>query len=215
MASRAEALEARFAYRPPGAVVLEEAVLGVAGGELVVIDAPSGTGSSLVLAVLAGLLRPTSGHVDYGGRPIGASWSGLRALVEQDQVLAPELTAAETVSLPLRRRRLRRGELAGPVSRWLETFGLAGAADQLTTELSGGQRQRVGLARAFATGAPVLLLDDPTAELDADNRSIVVRAVRDHIDAGGLAVVASHDPDVLAASDRLLSIVDRRLQPPA
>ena len=182
--------------------------LEVRSGDLVALDAPSGAGSSLLLSLLAGLVRPEAGSLAFDGRPIGADWVQRRALVEQDHLLGPELTASETVSLPLRVAGATRTEINETTQRWLAALRVGAAADQLVGQLSGGQQQRVALARALAGRRPVLLLDDPTAEVDADNRAIVIRLVREQVDAGALAVAATHDPDLLGVADAVATIAD-------
>lgn len=194
-----------------------DAKLTLRAGQLAVLDAPSGSGSSYLLAVLAGLVRPASGQVLLDGQPFDAPDRRI-ALLPQEHHLAPELTAAEIVSLPLRAaRRGPRGkdgpDLRAVPQRWLDAVGLTAAANHPVAQLSGGQRQRVALARCFASGAPLLLLDDPTAELDPANRTVVVDLVVEHIAAGGSALAASHDPELIERSDQQLIIVERQLRP--
>ncbi|MHB1931364.1 MAG: ATP-binding cassette domain-containing protein [Acidimicrobiales bacterium] len=193
--------------------ILADVTFGAPPGRLVTLEAPSGTGSSLVLAILAGLTRPTGGTVRYAGAPIGPDWPSRRAVVEQDHALAPELTAAETVSLPLRAAGLAPRDVRERTHHWMEALRLAPAAGQLVSQLSGGQQQRVALARAFAADTPALLLDDPTAELDADNRANVIDLIRERLAAGAIVVAATHDPDLVAVSDQRLTIEDGQVRP--
>jgi putative ABC transport system ATP-binding protein len=195
--------------RTPALVVTD---LEVVSGELVGLDAPSGAGSSLLLSLLAGLARPDSGEVRFDGHPLGPDWVQHRALLEQDHLLPPELTVSETVSLQLRVAGASRAEIAETTRYWSSELGISGAAEQLVGQLSGGQQQRVAIARALAGRRPVLLFDDPTAELDADNRAVVIRLVREQVAGGALVVAASHDPDLLGVADAVATITDGELR---
>ncbi|HEV8371969.1 MAG TPA: ATP-binding cassette domain-containing protein, partial [Actinomycetota bacterium] len=99
---------------------------------------------------------------------------------------------------------------AEAATRWLGLLGLADRADQRTDELSGGERQRVALARAFAAEPAVLLVDEPTAELDEENRDRAVGLLRDAADRGAAVVVATHDPEVVGLCDQVVRLVDGR-----
>jgi putative ABC transport system ATP-binding protein len=94
--------------------------------------------------------------------------------------------------------------------RWLGLLGLAERVDQRTDQLSGGERQRVALARALAVEPAVLLVDEPTAELDEENRDRAVGLLRDAADRGAAVVVATHDPEVVGLCDRVVRLVDGR-----
>lgn len=200
----------RVGVGPPEAAVLAGASLTARSGELVVLDAPSGAGSSLMLSLLAGLETPARGRISFDGADLPADWPRMRALVEQDHHLAPTLTALETVSLPLRTAGSAGDQIPARARHWLDAVGLGPAAAQGVAELSGGQQQRVAVAAALAAERPVLLLDDPTSALDADNRAIVVSLVRAAADAGTLVVVASHEAELRAAADRVVGLVPDR-----
>ena len=98
---------------------------------------------------------------------------------------------------------------AAAALRWLVT-GLGDRADQRTDQLSGGERQRVALARALAVEPAVLLVDEPTAELDEENRDRAVGLLRDAADWGAAVVVATHDLEVVEFRDRVVRLVDGR-----
>jgi putative ABC transport system ATP-binding protein len=120
------------------------------------------------------------------------------------------LTARENVELPFRVARRDPGTAATAATRWLGLLGLADRADQRTDQLSGGERQRVALARALAVEPAVLLVDEPTAELDEENRDRAVGLLRDAADRGAAVVVATHDPEVVDLCDRVVRLVDGR-----
>ncbi len=134
-------------------------------------------------------------------------------MVFQGYGLLSLLTAAENVELPFRVSRGEPGATAAASRRWLGVLGLADRADQRVDQLSGGEQQRVALARALAVEPDVLLVDEPTAELDEGNRARVVGLLRDAADRGAAVVVATHDPDVVDLCDRVVRLVDGRPTP--
>jgi NitT/TauT family transport system ATP-binding protein len=141
---------------------LSEISLRVAPGEFVCVVGVSGSGKSTLLNLVAGLDRPITGTIDTGGvRP---------ALMFQEPALMPWLSAHQNVELPLRLRRVGRGQGRAEALRLLRMVGLGGFERRLPHELSGGMRQRVALARALAQDADVLLMDEPFAALDAITR---------------------------------------------
>lgn len=180
-------------------------------GQTLVITGPSGAGKSTLLFVLAGLLVPSSGEVRYGGAPVIEDDDGFRrarGVVLQNYGLISTLTAAENVELPLQARRVpaRRCEQLADDS--LAAVGLAALGGRPVGELSGGQRQRVAVARALAGGPCLLLADEPTAELDAESRAVVLEVLLGQARRGATVVIASHDPEVIAACDAVLSLRD-------
>jgi heme ABC exporter ATP-binding subunit CcmA len=201
-----------------GRNVVDGVSLEVGAGQVVGVVGPSGSGKSTLLALLAGLERPDSGTVRFEGRDVAelgeSGRLGLRrerlAIVFQAYGLLALLTARENVELPHRVARRDPAAASAAAGRWLGLLGLAERADHRTDELSGGEQQRVALARALGSGADLLLVDEPTAELDEANRVQVVRLLRDAADRGGCVVVATHDPDVVEVCDHVVRLVDGR-----
>lgn len=194
--------------------------LEVARGELLAVVGPSGAGKSSLLAVAGGLLAPTSGSVEVGGREI--TGLGRRELtrfrrdhvgfVFQSGNLVPALTALDQLRLV--------GTLGGDRSRLrdprklLESVGLSHRAGRRPATLSGGERQRVGIARALMSSPDLLLVDEPTAALDRKNSHDVVRLLADETHENGVAtVLVTHDHEILEHCDRVLEMVDGRLRP--
>jgi putative ABC transport system ATP-binding protein len=169
-------------------------------GSLTVITGPSGSGKSTLARVLASFRAPDRGEVVFGS-------PGTRpALVAQEEGLVAVLTAAETVALPLQAEGLPRTEIRRRWHHWLGATGLEACAGRLVDELSGGQRQRLAIARALATGASVVVMDEPTAGLDAENRNMVVALLLAEMERGAAVIVVSHDPEVLARSTATLEL---------
>ncbi|WGM40195.1 ABC transporter ATP-binding protein [Caulobacter sp. NIBR1757] len=138
--------------------------LTLGAGEVVALVGPSGCGKSTAMRLLAGLEAPTRGTVTR------ATERGETALVFQAPTLAPWLSAAGNVALPLELASMPRKEARALAADWLAKVGLAGAEDTRPAQLSGGMAMRVSLARALATKPRLLLLDEPFAALDEITR---------------------------------------------
>jgi ABC-type lipoprotein export system ATPase subunit len=186
-----------------GRRVLDGVDLDVAPAASLALVGPSGSGKSTLLALLAGLEAPDSGSVDRAVRPTDVG------LVLQGHGLVSLLTAAENVALPLQapgRPRSSRAEIRARVQEALAQVGLEPVADHLVEALSGGQQQRVAVARALVTGPSLLIADEPTAALDAENREHIADLLF-ALPAGGTAVViATHDTTLAARAHRVLRV---------
>jgi putative ABC transport system ATP-binding protein len=128
------------------------------------------------------------------------------ALVLQGYGLVAALTAHENVAVVLQAAGVPRAEVTARVEAVLEQVGLGTVAEHLIEDLSGGQQQRVAVARALVTAADVFLADEPTAQLDAENRELIVSLLIERARAGAAVVIASHDPEVVDACDDLLDL---------
>jgi putative ABC transport system ATP-binding protein len=196
-------------YEVGGKVIVDGVSVTAPSGRLLAISGPSGAGKSTLLALLAGLMAPTSGSIRLGDAPVVAGDLALRrriGVILQGNGLATALTARENVAVALQARGVGRAEVAARVSAVLAEVGLADVADHLIEELSGGQQQRVAAARALVTTPELLLADEPTAEVDAENRERIVARLTDLARAGSIVVIASHDPDVLTRCDEVLTL---------
>ncbi len=155
-----------------GDAVLEGIDLKVPRGELVSLLGPSGSGKTTLLRLAAGLERPTGGAVRWNGEVVTGP-SLRRAIVFQDYALFPWMTLRANVELAVRkaRRALGRHERRQIAEGYLAMVGLGEAGAKYPHELSGGMRQRGAMARAFALGSDLLLLDEPFGALDPVNRA--------------------------------------------
>jgi putative ABC transport system ATP-binding protein len=187
----------------------------IARGQLTAVMGPSGSGKSTLMHILAGLDRPTSGHVSVAGVDITALDDAELTKLRRDRFgfifqffnLLPMLTAAENIVLPLR--------LAGtrPDEAWLaELIAKVGLGDRLghrPSELSGGQQQRVAVARALVSRPSVVFADEPTGNLDSTSGGEILALLRDSVDLlGQTTVMVTHDAQAAAIADRVLFLAD-------
>ena len=197
-------------YTVGGRTILDGVSVQVASGRLLAVRGPSGSGKSSLLAILGGLMAPSGGTVTLDGAPVTPAGDlALRrrfGFVLQGYGLVAALTAHENVAVVLQDAQVPRPEVRSRVRTALDRLGLGTVADHLLEDLSGGQQQRVAVARALVTAADVVLADEPTAELDADNRGLVVSLLTERARAGTAVVIASHDPDVVDACDEVLDL---------
>jgi len=204
------------------AAALQGLSMTVQPGEVVAVLGPSGSGKTTLLRILAGLDRPSAGHVRVAGidlrRLRGRRLDRYRSrrLGYADQrytdALAPELTAVELVALRLGLAGEPRAAQRRRADELLERVGLADRADSHPRELSGGEQQRLALCAALAHRPALLLADEPTGELDAANAARVYELIGELARAEGTTVlVVSHDPGSAAIADRIVQIRDGRV----
>jgi NitT/TauT family transport system ATP-binding protein len=152
-------------------IALDSINLDIQDGEFVCIVGPSGCGKTTILRIIAGLEEPTSG--DALIRSFGDSGQPINSMVFQDQSLYPWLTTIDNVAFGLEMRGLKKKERYRMTEPFLEMVGLMKYRNHYPHQLSGGMKQRASLARAFANDPEVLLMDEPFAALDAQNKVIL------------------------------------------
>jgi putative ABC transport system ATP-binding protein len=209
----AEAVVAGFSDPGGGHIAaLDEVGASFLPGQLTAIVGPSGSGKSTLLHALAGIVVPQSGRILFDGTDLGA-WDERRrdawrlahcGMVFQDFRLIDELDAVSNTLLPIRFTHLR----APPALRaravsLLADFGLPTRTGPVA-RLSRGEQQRVALARALLFDPPILLADEPTASLDAENGQHIALALRDLARRGKTVIAVTHD-------DKLSAVADQRL----
>jgi putative ABC transport system ATP-binding protein len=202
-------LEARsVGYQAGGQQILSDVDLVVQPGERVAVVGPSGSGKSSLLAVLAGLARPSQGQVLLDGSPLLGMAGRERgvAVVLQGYGLVSLLTASENVEIALLACRRDRHEARRIAVEELAELGMGAHRGQLVEELSGGQQQRTAVARALSLRPRLLIADEPTAEQDPVTRTLVLARMLEIAERGAAVVLATHDPDVAARCDRILDL---------
>ena len=170
-----------------GRCIIESVSLRVAAGEILCLSGPSGVGKSTLLELMAGVTEPDTGSIARGG-PV--------ALAFQDDALIPWQTAAVNVAYALSKT-VSPKERDAKSHAWLERFGLEGHS--YPAAMSGGMRRRLGMARAFASERPIVLLDEPFAFLDPDWQARIVREIAHGAEQGTCFVLTSHAVEPLAA----------------
>lgn len=194
-----------------GPAVLRTVSVTAHPGKILAVTGPSGAGKTTLLSAMAALVRPAQGTVRLGDTALRSRDQAVSlgiVIVPQDNGLAPILTAAENIQVALVGVKIRPPEARRRTAEALERVGLADQANQLVEELSGGQQQRTALARGLALRGDVLLADEVTSELDAQNRQRVLDLLRAEADRGAVVVFATHDPEAAAACDAELHLSD-------
>ena len=204
----------RVSYPGRGEPALDRVSMSVQAGEVLALVGPSGCGKSTLLSVLLGFIAPDSGSVRVGGVDLAEldldAWRARLAWVPQH----PHLFAATIAdNVRLGRREASTGELEAAIAEAGLRDAVARLPEGLNTMLgdagaglSAGERQRVALARAFLRDAPLLLLDEPTANLDGETEAQVLDAVR-RLARGRTVVLVAHRPALVALADRVVPLV--------
>jgi molybdate transport system ATP-binding protein len=195
--------------------------VSVEPGETVAVLGPNGSGKTTLLHALAGLVPLDAGRTTLDGVALDDVTAGVAvptecrpvAVVFQDLLLFPHLSALENVAFGLRCRGRSRGDARRIARQWLDRVDLGDRAHARPTALSGGQAQRVALARALAVEPRLLLLDEPLAAVDVQARAHLRRDLRKHLAAfGGIRLLVTHDPlEAFALADRVIVLEGGRV----
>ncbi|MBS9532933.1 ATP-binding cassette domain-containing protein [Mycobacterium sp. M1] len=188
--------------------------LQVPSGSLVVLLGPSGCGKTTLLSCLGGILSPTSGQIQFGATDVTGlgrrDLTGYRrrtvGIVFQAFNLVPSLTALENVMVPMWAAGWTQWQASERARELLTQVGLADRTEHRPGQLSGGQQQRVAVARALALDPPLILADEPTAQLDFVRAEEVVRLLRTLAAGDRVVVVATHDSRVVPLADIVIDL---------
>jgi len=170
-------------------------------GEVVGLVGPSGSGKSTLLSLLAGWVEPTNGEIVREGID-HVGW------VFQNPYGVPRRTAIDHVSLPLLGQGLTREAAENRAMEILDRFSLTQIAERDFRKLSGGEAQRLMLARAVATGSDLLLVDEPTAQLDLATADTVNAVLAHSAQEDAIVVIATHDAHTREACTRVIDLAD-------
>ncbi|MFP4228184.1 MAG: ABC transporter ATP-binding protein [Salinivenus sp.] len=202
--------------------VLDQLSLTVPPGEILAVVGESGTGKSTLLHLLGALERPTGGTVRFRGTDLFAKTDEELAafrnrsigFVFQFHHLLPEFTALENVAMPALIRHQAMGQAQERARELLALLGLEARADHQPSALSGGEKQRVAVARALMNEPDLVLMDEPTGNLDARTADPLHREIeRLSRDRGHTFVLATHNPALARIAERVLRLEHGRLHP--
>jgi putative ABC transport system ATP-binding protein len=202
-------------------VAVDSITLGLNKYEMLLIMGPSGSGKTTLLSIMGCILHPTSGEVIIDGQATGrlseAALPDIRkkyfGFVFQSFNLFPSLTAAENVELVLRLKKTDASRLRPAALELLKAVGLDKRAGFYPSDLSGGEKQRVAFARALAGDPPIILADEPTANLDSKTGLEVLKLLGEMAEQYGKAIViVSHDPKAEAMAHRVIYLEDGRIK---
>jgi ABC-type lipoprotein export system ATPase subunit len=191
-------------------------------GEMLALVGPSGSGKSSLLMILAGQDEPTAGKAWVAGLALHEATDAERRQLRRNRVslvfqdpprnLLPKLTVGANVALPMALGGMPRRQARDGAAELLGRVGLSERTGERIEHLSGGEQQRVAVAVALATDPPVLLADEPTAELDVGNSERVIDLLESAAADGRTVVVTTHDPDVAARAHRVVYLRDGRVE---
>lgn len=191
-------------------------------GEMVALVAPSGTGKSTLLHIAGLLEHPDSGDVYVGGINCAELDDESRTAIRRNDVgfvyqfhhLLPEFTALENIMMPQMIAGLAKSEAAARAQELLDYMRMGARSSHRPSELSGGEQQRVAVARAVANAPRVLLLDEPTGNLDPETAHYVFEALQALVRASGVATLfATHNMEIAGRMDRCVTLKDGHIIP--
>jgi len=200
--------------------VLRGVSLSLSRGEIVSLEGPSGSGKTTLLSILGCILTPSAGQVVVDGEVVDAARPARLPEIRKKSIgfvfqqfnLFPSLTAVENVEYALNVKGAKGAGARREAERVLDAVGLSDRVDFLPRDLSGGQKQRIAIARALAGSSPILLADEPTANLDSQIGSQVLEMFRALAKKEDRALlIVTHDPKVRTIADRVLRIHDGRI----
>jgi len=202
-------------------LAVDSVSLDLAAGEVLLLMGPSGSGKTTLLSMMGCILRPSSGNIRINGGEAGdlaeADLPNIRkkyfGFVFQAYNLFPSLTVFENVELALRMKNVKATDARERVMDLLDKVGILERSNFYPGDLSGGQKQRVAFARALAGDPPIILADEPTANLDSRKGNEVLELLRIYAKEYGKAVaVVSHDQKSEAVADRIIVLEDGKVR---
>jgi putative ABC transport system ATP-binding protein len=213
-----ELLSAESLHKSFGTVAAVKNInLHIKGGEIVAIMGRSGSGKSTAMHLLAGLERPSGGHVFYRGQDIAGLDEDALALWRRENIglifqafhLIPTLSALENVAFPLYPDGVSTAERRQRAAARLEMVGLADRTTHRPSHLSGGEQQRVAIARALINNPGLILADEPTGNLDSETGGDILALFHRLRDEAGVSfLIVTHDDEVAAVADRVIRMKD-------
>ena len=200
--------------KPNEFCALKNINLSVKSGELVILKGVSGSGKSTLLGILGALSKPSSGEALINGRNVSKLPDIMSSNFRHSEVgfifqsfnLLEGLSVYQNVLAPLSLTGLKKAELNSQIERVLNLANIAHKKDQIVSKLSGGEKQRCAIARALAMDPGIILADEPTAGLDAENAATVLRLLREAADGGAAVLIVTHEPEARRYADRTFAM---------
>ncbi|NYT43885.1 ABC transporter ATP-binding protein [Alcaligenaceae bacterium] len=199
-----------FRTKVGNVTALTDTSFEIESGQFLSIVGPSGCGKSTMLRIVAGLLAPTAGSVDIGGKRVTKPFTDLGIVFQRDLLLESR-TALDNILLQVEMRGLNPKRYVDAAHDLLQRVGLDGFSDKYPRELSGGMRQRVGICRALIHDPPVLLMDEPFGALDALSREEIALDLSRLCESSGKTVLfITHSiHEAVFLSDRVIAMTSR------
>ena len=205
---------------PPDVIALQEVSLSISSGEMFFVIGMSGAGKTTLLKLLCSMELPSNGLIEIGGQPInqlkGHKLARLRqkiGVAYQDFKLLNDRTAAENIAISMEVSYKKPELIKKRVKDLLEQLDLSDKHNTITAELSRGEQQRVTLARAVANSPTMILVDEPTGNLDATTTSRVMELLHRCNKGGATVVIATHDESIYRhTAHRVMALHKGRLQ---
>ena len=199
--------------------VLKDVNLKVNKGEFVTISGPSGSGKTTLLNIIGSIDRPTSGEIVVFGNDLCAKDEDFLAsfrcnnvgFVFQSYNLVSTLTVAENAAFPMEWIKKSENQIETRVAELLELVGLQHRADHFPSQLSCGEQQRVAFARALANDPPLLLVDEPTGNLDAKTSLKITQILQKLKEDEKTIIVSTHDRQIVQLADQKLYLENGKL----
>lgn len=193
---------------------VDQVNLRIEKGALISLTGRSGSGKSTLLYHLACLLQPTSGTLQYGDtNPFTLSHTARNQFRAQnigilypDFRLLPYLNIRDNIATPALALHLSKEEVTTRTNDLIEQFSLTDRATHLPSALSSGEQQRTALARALFASPATIIADEPTGNLDESNSRVIIQTLKDYATQGNTVIIATHDPLVIEAAHRTLTM---------
>lgn len=200
---------------------LKDLNLTVNAGEFVAIMGPSGSGKTTLLNVIGCIDKPTSGEVFLDGIDVGKLPEGQLYKIRRDKMgfvfqtfnLLPYLNARENVELPMEGKNKSKSERKKRASELLAMVGLQGREGHRPQRLSAGEQQRVAIARALANNPAIILADEPTGNLDSENKQEIIKLLANlNLTQGTTIIMVTHDSQAAHHTERMMLLKDGKIQ---
>ncbi len=200
--------------------VIKQISLTVPRGEFLVIMGPSGSGKSTLLNIIGLLDTPDDGVYKLSGKDVAYLSARRRAKIRRNNIgiifqnfnLIGRMNVLENVSLPLLYKGVATVKRYERASEILKYLGIQEKEYYLPSQLSGGQLQRAAIARAMVNRPSIVLADEPTGNLDTKASKVIMAALREIHEAGNTIIMVTHNPDLAVYADRVIKMVDGRIE---